>query len=274
MSSKKNSPTPPRAVWGDWIITEDKILNRFWNHEAETAVVPDGVVKIGRAFHNFQKLKSVVLPDSVTEIGIEAFSESENLKSVNIPDGVTKIGLMAFSCCKSLPRLVLPESVAEIGSGAGFPSLVLKILRPDLKFSLFESVGKKCEFLNVAVDKLGLKDVNIYNVRAEEASRDKKFRDNFDCVTARAVARMNSLSEYCLPFVKVGGVFIAYKSGDVTEIEEAKTAYKALSSKLESVYCYELPEGYGERSLAIVKKLERTSNRYPRGQGKERKLPL
>ena len=165
-------------------------------------------------------------------------------------------------------------SVAEIGSGAGFPSLVLKILRPDLKFSLFESVGKKCEFLNVAVDKLGLKDVNIYNVRAEEASRDKKFRDNFDCVTARAVARMNSLSEYCLPFVKVGGVFIAYKSGDVTEIEEAKTAYKALSSKLESVYTYELPEGYGERSLAIVKKLERTSNKYPRGQGKERKLPL
>ena len=165
-------------------------------------------------------------------------------------------------------------SVAEIGSGAGFPSIVLKILRPDLKFSLFESVGKKCEFLTVAVDKLGLKNVNIYNMRAEEASRDKKFRDNFDCVTARAVARMNSLSEYCLPFVKVGGVFIAYKSGDVTEIEEAKTAYKALSSKLDAVYTYELPEGYGERSLAVVKKLERTSSRYPRGQGKERKTPL
>lgn len=165
-------------------------------------------------------------------------------------------------------------TVAEIGSGAGFPSIVLKILRPDLKFSLFESVGKKCEFLNVVVDKLGLKNVNIYNIRAEEASRDKKFRDNFDYVTARAVARMNSLSEYCLPFVKVGGVFIAYKSGDVTEIEEAKTAYKALGAKLDSVYCYELPKSYGERSLAIVKKLEKTPNKYPRGQGKERKLPL
>lgn len=165
-------------------------------------------------------------------------------------------------------------TVAEIGSGAGFPSLVLKILRPDLQFSLFESVGKKCEFLKVAVDNLNLTGVNIYNMRAEEAARDKKFRDNFDCVTARAVARMNSLSEYCLPFVKAGGVFIAYKSGDVTEIEEAKSAYKALGAKLESVSLYELPEGYGERSLAVVKKLERTSNRYPRGQGKERKSPL
>ena len=165
-------------------------------------------------------------------------------------------------------------SVAEIGSGAGFPSLVLKILRPDLKFSLFESVGKKCEFLNVAVDKLGLKDVNIYNVRAEEASRDKKFRDNFDCVTARAVARMNSLSEYCLPFVKVGGVFIAYKSGDVTEIEEAKTAYKTLGGRCKEIVKYALPKDYGERSIAVIEKLKPTPARYPRGQGKERKSPL
>ena len=82
--------------------------------------------------------------------------------------------------------------VAEVGSGAGFPSLVLKIIRPDLKFSLFESVGKKCEFLKVVVDNLGLSDVNIYNLRAEDAARDGKFREKFDYVTARAVARMNS----------------------------------------------------------------------------------
>jgi 16S rRNA (guanine527-N7)-methyltransferase len=164
--------------------------------------------------------------------------------------------------------------VAEIGSGAGFPSLVLKIVREDLSFSLFESVGKKCEFLKVVVDNFSFKGMNIYNIRAEDGARDNLHREKYDYATARAVARMNSLSEYCLPFVKVGGEFIAYKSGDVTEIKEAETAYKTLGGKLEKVYSYALPEEYGDRTLAIVKKTKPTPNKYPRGQGKERKSPL
>lgn len=164
--------------------------------------------------------------------------------------------------------------VAEIGSGAGFPSMVLKILRPDLEFSLFESVGKKCEFLRAAVDNLGFTGVHIYNIRAEDAAKDEKFRERFDFVTARAVARMNTLSEYCLPFVKVGGKFVAYKSGDVTEINEAKNAYKVLGGRLLEVKEYALPEGYGERVLAVVEKIKATPKQYPRGQGKERKNPL
>ncbi len=165
-------------------------------------------------------------------------------------------------------------TVAEIGSGAGFPSLVIKLLRPDLSFSLFESVGKKCEFLRVVVDKLGLSKMNIYNLRAEDAAKDKKFRERYDHVTARAVARMNTLSEYCMPFLKVGGSFIAYKGGDREEITEAKTAFKTLGGKLEKSLEYELPEGYGERTLAVVRKLSATPPKYPRGQGKERKQPL
>ena len=164
--------------------------------------------------------------------------------------------------------------VAEIGSGAGFPSIVLKILRPDLQFDLFESVGKKCEFLRAAVDKLQLQGVHIYNMRAEDAAKDKKFRERYDVVTARAVARMNTLSEYCLPFVKIGGEFIAYKSGDTAEIKEAENAYFTLGGKLSAVYEYSLPEGYGERVLAVVKKVKATPPAYPRGQGKERKNPL
>ncbi len=165
-------------------------------------------------------------------------------------------------------------TVAEIGSGAGFPSIVLKILRPDLKMSLFESVGKKCEFLKVVVDKLAFKDVHIYNLRAEDAARDVNLREKFDHVTARAVARMNTLCEYCLPFVKVGGSFIAYKSGEQEEIQEAQSAYKTLGGKLKAAYLYELPEGYGSRTLAVVEKIKPTPPKYPRGQGKERKNPL
>lgn len=164
--------------------------------------------------------------------------------------------------------------VAEIGSGAGFPSMVLKILRPDLSFDLFESVGKKCEFLRAVVDNFGFTGVNIYNLRAEDAAKDSKFREKYDFVTARAVARMNTLSEYCLPFVKVGGRFIAYKSGDKTEIDEAQSAYKTLGGRLGDVYEYSLPENYGDRVLAVVEKVKATPTRYPRGQGKERKNPL
>jgi 16S rRNA (guanine527-N7)-methyltransferase len=164
--------------------------------------------------------------------------------------------------------------VAEIGSGAGFPSMVLKLLRDDLSFDLFESVGKKCEFLRAVVDNFALKNVHIYNLRAEDGAKDPKFREKYDFVTARAVARMNTLSEYCLPFVKKGGKFIAYKSGDTTEIEEAQNAYKTLGGKLINVIEYSLPEDYGDRVLAVVEKVKPTPTRYPRGQGKERKNPL
>lgn len=164
--------------------------------------------------------------------------------------------------------------VIEIGSGAGFPSMPLKLIRDDLSFTLVESVGKKCEFLHAVVDKLGLKGVNIYSKRAEDLAREEIHREKYDVATARAVARMNTLSEYCLPFVRVGGAFVAYKSGDTTEIDEAKSAYKVLGAKLKSVEKYELPEGYGERVLAVVEKVASTPKKYPRGQGKERKSPL
>lgn len=164
--------------------------------------------------------------------------------------------------------------VAEIGSGAGFPSIPLKILRPDLKFDLFESVGKKCEFLRAAVDKLGFTDMNIYNFRAEDCARDKNFRERYDHATARAVARMNTLAEYCLPFVRVGGSFIAYKSGDETELREAENACKTLGGKLGDALSFSLPENYGDRTVAVVEKIKTTPQRYPRGQGKERKNPL
>lgn len=164
--------------------------------------------------------------------------------------------------------------VAEIGSGAGFPSIPLKIIRPDLRLDLLESVGKKCEFLRAVVDNLGLSDVHIYNGRAEDYAKDGRFREKYDHSTARAVARMNTLSEYCLPFVKVGGTFIAYKSGDTEEIYEAESAYKSLGGKLKSVDGYALPEGFGERTIAVIQKIKPTPSKYPRGQGKERKNPL
>lgn len=163
--------------------------------------------------------------------------------------------------------------VAEIGSGGGFPSLPLKIVRPDLKFTLIESTGKKCNFLQAVVDKLGLGGVKVLNIRAEDGARDKLLREKFDICCARAVARMNTLAEYCMPYVKVGGRFIAYKGECGEELQEAKNAVSVLGGELELADCYEL-DNCGKRTLVVIKKVKTCPPKYPRGLGKERKNPL
>lgn len=163
--------------------------------------------------------------------------------------------------------------VAEVGSGGGFPSIPLKICRPDLEFTLFESVGKKCAFLKYAADELGLEGVAVENMRAEDAGRGVH-RERYDACCARAVARLNTLLEYCAPLVKVGGIFVAYKGDAAEEIEEAANAAAVLGMKLVCADSYELPAGQGKRCLAVYKKISSTPAKYPRGQGKERKNPL
>ena len=164
-------------------------------------------------------------------------------------------------------------SVVEVGSGAGFPSLPLKILRDDLNFTLVESTGKKCEFLKVAVRELGLSNVTVLNGRAEDFAHDPIYRERFDVCCARAVARLNTLSEYCIPFLKAGGSFIAYKGDADEEVAEAQNAIKVLGGKAAEMYRYSLPSE-AKRTLVLIKKQKPTPKGYPRGQGKERKHPL
>ena len=164
-------------------------------------------------------------------------------------------------------------SVLEVGSGAGFPSLPLKLVRDDLTFTLVESTGKKCDFLKAVIAELSLKNVTVLNGRAEDYARNDEYRERFDVCCARAVARMNTLTEYCLPFVKVGGAFIAYKGDCGEEVSEAKNAISKLGGGDAQVYHYALPTS-GNRTLVYIKKLRPTPKGYPRGQGKERKNPL
>ncbi len=164
-------------------------------------------------------------------------------------------------------------NVIEIGSGGGFPSLPLKILRDDLNFTLVESTGKKCNYLNSCVDKLALNGVKVVNARAEEMGKDEFYREKYDCATARAVARLNTLCEYCMPFVKIGGYFIAYKGECDEELKEAEKAVKVLGGEIVSVENYSLPTG-DKRTLICIKKVCATPKKYPRGLGKERKCPI
>ena len=162
--------------------------------------------------------------------------------------------------------------VVEIGSGGGFPSIPLMILRRDLEFTLIESVNKKCIFLNEVIKKLNL-NATVLNIRAEDGAKNVNLREKFDHVTARAVARLNTLCEYCIPFIKIGGTFIAYKGSDVLEEEEAQNAVKKLGATLYKKESYPLFNN-GERNIYVYKKIEKTDAKYPRGNGKERKNPL
>lgn len=165
------------------------------------------------------------------------------------------------------------STVIEIGSGAGFPSIPLMIRRNDLKFTLVESVGKKCKFLEKTRDILGLK-FEVLNARAEDIGKDKRYREKFDVSTARAVARLNTLCEYCLPLVKTGGKFIAYKGDADEELIEAENGIKILGGKIKSVKTYSLGEDAKKRTIIEIEKVKPTPSLYPRGNGKERKNPL
>ncbi len=167
---------------------------------------------------------------------------------------------------------VCGKKLIDVGSGGGFPALPLKIINDDLELTMLEATGKKCEFLKTVVKELKLKNVQVINDRAEVLAKNTSYREKFDCCTARAVARLNTLAEYCLPFVKVGGSFIAFKGEASEEVLEAINAVKILGGEIVDSFCYEL-EG-AKRALITVKKVNSTPSKYPRGNGKERKSPL
>ena len=169
-------------------------------------------------------------------------------------------------------KLIKEGKVADVGAGGGFPSVPLKIMNEKINLTLIEATGKKCEFLKTLVKELKLNDVSVINERAEIVAKNENFREKFDYVVSRAVAGLNTLTEYCLPFVKKGGEFIAYKGDAKEEIRQAENAVKILGGKIEDIENYEL---FGaKRTLIFIKKISNTDKKYPRGNGKERKNPL
>ncbi len=165
--------------------------------------------------------------------------------------------------------------VIDIGTGGGFPGLPLKIMKRDLDVLLVDSTMKKINFLNDVINKIGLEKIQAIHGRAEEMGRDPIYREKFDVAISRAVAQLNTLCEYCLPFVKVGGYFISMKGSDIDEeLKEASNSIKVLGGKLKEVKLIKLPLSDINHSLIIIEKIKETATKYPRGGGKPRKKPL
>jgi 16S rRNA (guanine527-N7)-methyltransferase len=162
-----------------------------------------------------------------------------------------------------------------MGTGAGFPGIPLKIIYPDMKVTLVDSLNKRIKFLDQVIQKLELRDIVTIHARAEELARKEEHREQYDLVVSRAVARTVSLAEFCIPYVKVGGYFIPYKSGNIQEeLEEAQHAFKILGAKYEGIVNFKVPNSDMERTLIYIKKVKATPKAYPRAGGKPLKAPL
>ncbi len=194
------------------------------------------------------------------KFNITAITEKEEIYVKHFVDSI--INVDKLKCGKLL----------DIGSGGGFPSFPIKIINDEISLTVIESNGKKCEFLRMVADTLQLKNVEIICDRAENVAVNNKYREKFDYCVSRAVARLNILNEYCIPFIKVGGTFIAYKGDASEEIEEGKNSIKVLGAEIENVDNYTIDGA--KRTLVYIKKIKNTEKKYPRSNANIRKKPL
>ncbi len=199
------------------------------------------------------------------KVNLTAITQAEDIENKHFIDSL----LLA-----SLPQI--SGSIVDVGTGAGFPGIVLKMYKPQIELTLMEPTGKRVDFLKFVCSELGLKDVNIVKERAEEAAR-KNYREKYDVAVARAVAKMSTLSEYCLPLVKKGGCFLAMKGASgQEELKQALPAIAKLGGKCDEntdIKQFVLPDE-STRAIIICKKISQTPSVYPRNGGKIAKAPL
>ena len=201
------------------------------------------------------------------------WNEKINLTAITEPEDII---LKHFVDSITIKKYIKSENkVLDMGTGAGFPGIPLKIISSDTYFTLLDSLNKIIIFLNEVCDKLKLDKIENIHSRAEELAKNKKYREQYDVVTSRAVARLASLVEYMLPFVKVGGKCICMKGSNVDEeLIEAKKAINVLGGEIEKVDKFLLPNSDIERNIVIIKKIKNTSCKYPRKPGTATKQPI
>lgn len=197
------------------------------------------------------------------KINLTAITEESEVYLKHFYDSLTLI--KAYDLNKNI-------KVLDVGTGAGLPGIVLKIFFDNIDITLVDALNKRINFINIVIKELELKNINAIHARAEDFA--KKHLEEFDLVTSRAVARLNILNELCIPTLKVGGYFIPMKANIDEELKESKKSIDVLNSKLENIISFNLPIENSIRNLVIIKKMDKTNNKYPRRYDLIKKKPL
>lgn len=224
-----------------------------------------------------QGLKEINLSATEKQIGqfsaysslLKEWNENINLTAIVDDDGIAVKHFL--DSVLPLAHVTIPEgaTLADVGTGAGFPGLPIKLLRPDLKVTLIDSLQKRIRFLETVCTDLSIEDVTCIHGRAEELGKDKAYREQFDVLVSRAVANLKVLCEYCLPFVKVGGMFVALKAQELEEeLALAKPMIGSLGGKVEEVIEAPLPQSDMVRKLVVISKVSPTPPQFPRRANK------
>ena len=201
------------------------------------------------------------------------WNEKINLTAIVEPrDVILKHFVDSLTICKELQK---NKTLADIGTGAGFPGIPVKILRPDLDITLIDSLNKRVNFLTMVIEALKLEKIVALHGRIEDFGKNKKYREKFDYVTSRAVANLSTLSEYMIPLIKIGGKCICMKGSNIDEeLKNAEKAVKTLGGKIEKVDTFLLPDTDMGRNIILIKKEKATPNKYPRKAGTPTKEPI
>lgn len=207
-------------------------------------------------------------------MNLTAITEESDVITKHFSDSLSLFGLYTDGGNKSCEPFY-HYKIIDVGTGAGFPGIPLKIAFPELKVTLLDSLGKRVKFLEEVCSELKLDGVMSIHGRAEDIGRRPEHREAYDICVSRAVANLSSLAEYCMPFVKVGGYFVPYKSGEIDEeLNQAKLAIHILGGELKKVEKFSLPGSDAARSLVMIEKVKAISKKYPRKAGIPTKEPL
>lgn len=200
-----------------------------------------------------------------------------NLTAITeLEDVIFKHFIDSLSLVKVRDNLINSKiSLIDVGSGAGFPGIPLKIVFPNISVLLLDSLNKRVVFLNDVIKNLDLSGIKAVHGRAEEFGQNQEYREKFDLCVSRAVANISTLAEYCIPLIKVGAIFVAYKSEKIEdELNKGKNAINILGSKVELIEKFILPGTEAERDLVVIRKIKSTQKKYPRKSGLPGKEPI
>ena len=233
-----------------------------------TQLLVSDAEKLGISINDEQLRRFDLLSDLLVEQ-----NKTMNLTAITDPDGIAVKHFADSISVLSAAEIPQGAKILDVGTGAGFPGLPLLIMRPDIDLTMIDSTAKKLKYVENTVSELGLIATTLHT-RAEEAGQSKEYREKFDFVCSRAVAALNVLCEYCLPFVKQNGLFIAMKGAKAQEeIDAAKSAIKTLGGKIVAEKSFSLSDG-GERTLVVIKKISQIPSKYPRPSAQIAKKPL